>query len=179
MTDKKDSTSRKTDDPNNRIFRMELIRKPKGVLESALIDTIKLYKYKLHLDFMRDPHSLPGSLEYLLYWDVGRLEPDYIGKIGLSEIGENLTKVQLESAWGVQWITVFEKVIDLWKNRYEVIYPAIMTIQAPPPYMEDMEKVREYSLKGNHTIEQIGRKVGISVSTVNRYRKRLGIRSKQ
>ena len=53
------------------------------------------------------------------------------------------------------------------------------TIQAPPPRQDELEKVRAYSLDGKHTIVQIARKTGLGVSTVNRYRKELGIRRKQ
>ena len=53
------------------------------------------------------------------------------------------------------------------------------TIQAPPPRQDELEKVRAYSLDGKHTIAQIARKTGLGVSTVNRYRKKFGIRRKQ
>lgn len=46
------------------------------------------------------------------------------------------------------------------------------SMQVPPANMSDMEKVRYYSRKGEHTIEQIARKVSISVATVKRYRKK-------
>jgi DNA-binding NarL/FixJ family response regulator len=52
-------------------------------------------------------------------------------------------------------------------------------IQPPPPYQQDVEKVREYSLDGRRTIKEIARMVGVSVSTVKRYRKKLGIRRKK
>jgi hypothetical protein len=51
-------------------------------------------------------------------------------------------------------------------------------IQIPPIYQEDLEKVRDYSLKGKYTIKQIASATGLSVSTVNRYRKKLGITRK-
>jgi hypothetical protein len=52
-------------------------------------------------------------------------------------------------------------------------------IQAPTPNVDELELVRKYSLDGKHTIQQIANKTDLSVSTVNRYRKQLGIRRKK
>jgi len=112
--------------PNLPIYKIERIQKPKTVLESTLIETIKLHKDKLGLSFTRDPHSLPGSLEYLLLVDVGRLNPDRVGKIGLSDYEEGWTQVELTSEAGYQIVDIFKYVINLWKDGYEVAHPAVI-----------------------------------------------------
>jgi hypothetical protein len=137
--------------PNLPIYKIERIQKPKTVLESTLIETIKLHKDKLGLSFTRDPHSLPGSLEYLLLVDVGRLNPDRVGKIGLSDYEEGWTQVELTGEAGFQIVDIFEYVINLWKDSYEVAHPAVIR------YLTESDGATLKLQEGSHansTIEQ-------------------------
>lgn len=62
----------------------------------------------------------------------------------------------------------------LWKAFIGLDDPAKESIQAPPPYVEELKIVKELSMQGK-TILQIAEKMAVSESTVKRWRKMAGI----